>query len=451
MFGKCLEKIMLVNLHSIPLFKTNLSMATVNFRVKGNVKKKNTIYMCVSAGRGKFFEVKTGLAIESENWNFKKGYPKQNDAQGKLVFNRLKELDSFINSALDEAIFKGEQMDKLWLELKIGECFNRVILNDENLITTNIQRIIDNAHLRVVKGKQGLGLSKNRIINIRTFLGMIRKYELYKKRPIMLTNINKPLIEDFSKWLLEIEEYATSTAGKAIDNLIFVCNESRSHGISVHEYARSIPTFSSSDKDRYIITFSSSDQIIIRDTIMPTESLENAKKWLLIGCHMGQRGGDLLKIDLSEWRIFEGSMVFDLVQEKGDKPVTVPILEDYIVEIIKDNPPYSIATQNLNDYIKDVSRIAGFNEITPGYKKMKVNGKTRIVFGNYPKWELVTTHSFRRSFATVMYKEKKMAMLDVMSITRHSRESLFLKYINSRVDRDDSVRTYIKHYKKMSE
>lgn len=448
MFGKCLEKIMRVNLHSIPLFKTNLSMATVKFRVRGNDKKKNTIYMYISAGRDKFFEVKTGLTIEHDDWNFKKGYPKQNDAQGKLVFERLKKLDYYIHSAIGEASLKGEQIDKAWVEMKIDECFNRVTPTDENLLTTNIQYILDNAHLKVLKGGKGIGLSESRIKGYRTFLNVIIRYEEYKKRAVVITNINKSFVDDFTKWMFDIERYAVATAGKVIDNIKAVCTEARKRGVPVNDFASRISTFTEADEDRYIITFNNSEQERIRETDMPTESLENIKKWILIGCQMGQRGGDLLNVDFKKHRKVDDTMVLDVYQKKGKKEVTVPIMNEYCSEIIKNNPPYPISVQKLNKYIKEVFRIAGFDEVTPGYKKSKKDGKIRKEFGHYPKWELVTTHSFRRSFATNWYK--KMPTPVIMDITAHTRESLFLKYINVRVDKDDKARAFIEHSKNMN-
>jgi integrase len=69
------------------------------------------------------------------------------------------------------------------------------------------------------------------------------------------------------------------------------------------------------------------------------------------------------------------------------------------------------------------------------------------VFGKYPKWELITSHSFRRSFATNSCK--KIATPILMSITGHSRESTFLKYINKHIDKDDNATLFALQYKKM--
>jgi integrase len=46
----------------------------------------------------------------------------------------------------------------------------------------------------------------------------------------------------------------------------------------------------------------------------------------------------------------------------------------------------------------------------------------------YKKWQLVTTHTARRSFATNLYKSG-FPTLSIMAITGHTTEKSFLKYI----------------------
>jgi hypothetical protein len=62
----------------------------------------------------------------------------------------------------------------------------------------------------------------------------------------------------------------------------------------------------------------------------------------------------------------------------------------------------------------------------------------------YEKHKLMTSHSFRRSFATNYYKKIHTAVL--IGITGHSKESLFLTYINKPADKDDNADLFIKLY-----
>jgi integrase len=431
-------------------------MATVKFRLKSNSKKEqNTIYVYLSNGRGNMFEVKSGFSIEPQDWQVKLGFPKQNNPINKNIHSDLKLLESFIHDSLNTANSKGELIDKFWLERKIKECFNRVDKKDSEVLVNHINHIIDNAHTRKVKGKKGLGLSESRIKGYKTFLNKIEKYQLKIGRTIRLTEISSPFVSDFTTWLIETKGWSMNYAGKQIDNLKAVCTDAERLDIAVHPYAKNIQSFSESSEDRNIVTLSFEEQQKIADTPMPSESLENIKKWILIACTFGQRGEDLLKFSVKNCRKEKDYFFIDVWQEKLSKWVTVPIMSESISDIIMNHKPYRVSLQKLNDYVKIVCKIAGIDTLTEGgiikvstVIEDKVERKIkRKVKGIYPKWELITTHSFRRSFATNYYK--KIATPVLMGITGHTRESTFLIYINKQLDKDDNARLFAMQWKQM--
>ena len=87
--------------------------------------------------------------------------------------------------------------------------------------------------------------------------------------------------------------------------------------------------------------------------------------------------------------------------------------------------PERISDQKFNLYIKEVCEEAKINAMTEG---SKINPKTkRKEKGLYPKYELVSSHICRRSFASNLYG--KLPNLVIMGITGHQTEAQFLKYI----------------------
>lgn len=58
------------------------------------------------------------------------------------------------------------------------------------------------------------------------------------------------------------------------------------------------------------------------------------------------------------------------------------------------------------------------------------------------KWELVTAHTARRSFATNAYLAH-VPTLAIMKITGHSSEKVFLRYI--RISQEDNARQLQEH------
>ena len=133
-----------------------------------------------------------------------------------------------------------------------------------------------------------------------------------------------------------------------------------------------------------------------------------------------------------EIRIEEGKHLLEFTQKKTNKLTTIPI-HPKVLEILKKRNgklPYVISDQKYNDYIKEVCEIAELNELTKGSKKVETKSGSRIYRkqeGVYEKWELVTSHIGRRSFATNFYGTIPATYL--INMTNHSFEAMFLNYI----------------------
>jgi integrase len=117
-----------------------------------------------------------------------------------------------------------------------------------------------------------------------------------------------------------------------------------------------------------------------------------------------------------------------------------------VVDIVENNLPKKLLHQKLNDYIKVVCKLAGIDTIVKG---TKLNTETnRKELGMFPKYDLMSSHCFRRSFATNYYKKIPTPIL--INITGHSKESLFLTYINKREDKDANADLFMQFYEELN-
>lgn len=420
-------------------------MASLKYRVKGT-KNDSSIYMRLSAGRGINLEYKTGFVIKPSNWKINTGYPKQSTPQLKNLYNELKTLEAYTYDAYNKAQGNGDEIDKQWLEGVIASCFDRTIRQNENLVTIHVQHIIDNAASKKIPRRNTIGLSHGRVKAYKVFKNNFTDFGTHAGKQIQLIDLNARLIEKFKKWLLEHKKYSVNYSGKNLDNLKAIVNDARKAGKKVHPDAMNIESFTESNEDRHIVTLSFDEISKIKKTDLSSAALINARKWLVLGCELGQRVGDLLSIKKSNIRR-EGDFVFvDILQQKTGKEVTIPLASKEMQDLILKNPPYPISQQKLNQHIKDLCKSAEINELCKGkILDKKINRK---VFGKYPKYELITTHTFRRSFATNYYK--KMPTPVLMTITGHSKESMFLKYINRQEDKDENAKLFLKYFQEIN-
>lgn len=440
-------------------------MATVKFRIRSKSNKKVSIYVCLSIARKHSIELKTGFSINPNDWSPVTFMPKQNMTENKIIFNNLKKLELFIFENLNTDLGNGVLIDTNWLENIIKTCFNRVEKTDNSLFINHVQYIIDNASTR--KFKQGgvvkIGLSDATIKNYKTFRNLILEYEKYQKKQIRFLDITEPFIEKFSNWLFNVQDYGDNYAGKICETIKTVCKDGEKIGITTTKISREIESFRKADEDRYIQILSFSELNLIekldftdveklkifkkenpqltKKIALTTKSLEDARNWIIIGCSIGQRGNDLLSITKKDFRYKNGNIYIDVIQDKTKKNVTIGINNSHIIGILNDNFPTRITDIKLNSLSKIICKMAGITQVVEGEKLNTI--KNRKEFGNYPKFELISSHCFRRSFATNYYKLIPTPIL--MKITGHSKESLFLIYINKREDKDANADLFMKY------
>ena len=76
--------------------------------------------------------------------------------------------------------------------------------------------------------------------------------------------------------------------------------------------------------------------------------------------------------------------------------------------------------------------MAGINGLVSGFKNNPKIRRKEVV--SAPKYEFVTSHIMRRSFASNYYGKIETPLL--MNITGHSKESTFLTYIGTHQNKD---------------
>ena len=83
-----------------------------------------------------------------------------------------------------------------------------------------------------------------------------------------------------------------------------------------------------------------------------------------------------------------------------------------------------ITEQKINIHIKEIARMAGITQPVEATKLIN----HRAVTDWWPKCDVITTHTARRSAATNMYKAG-IPSISIMRITGHTTEKSFMKYI----------------------
>lgn len=264
----------------------------------------------------------------------------------------------------------------------------------------------------------------------------IQEYEKKRKLRLDFRNINQSFFNDFVAFLQELE-LSTNTIWHKTVSLKAVMKAANEQELTDNTKYK---LFKNVSEESQAIALSENElDLLAHFDFSHSFRLERTRDLFLIGCWTGLRFSDFTRI--REENIKNGMLTIQ--QQKTNEFVTIPLHPVFlrIWEKYKGILPSNISNQKFNDNLKDVCREAGLNEHV--LKSITKGGKKQTTI--YEKWQLVSSHTARRSFATNLYKSG-FPSISIMQITGHKTESSFLKYI--KVTREEHARMLMMHWQK---
>lgn len=401
-------------------------MASINYRLKGKNNPTN-IYIRFKHGNKFDFEKSTELQIDRNHWSAKKQQVKNiSDANYRIeVNNKLLKLKAFIIEVYTIDNGNGVPISTRWFESTLNKFFNRLSntqSDEEIFFIPFIESFIELSEKRV-NPKTGKKLKKKTIQHYRTTLNKLIEYEKKINRRIRLTDIDISFHTNFVEYLQKEHNLNNNSIGGYINKVKTFLIYANRKGLKVSNSFKD-PDFYSPANETFDIALTEKEVNKITNTIFELDSyLDNARDWLLIGIWTGLRISDFLELKKEDLK--DGYVSVKTL--KTETEVVIPILDTFqnILDKRKGELPRKISNQKFNKYVKEVCKRAGITEISKGGK---MNPKTkRKEYGEFPRWQLVSSHTCRRTFATLHYD--KIDTFTIMKITGHQTEKQFLNYI----------------------
>ncbi len=225
-------------------------------------------------------------------------------------------------------------------------------------------------------------------------------------------------------------KYKWDTVGKMIKHLKVLAQGAMDDGIHVNlEFRKPYFKALKSEIENIALTFEEVEKLEKLD-LSKHSAWDKARDLFLMGCYTALRFSDLKRLK----KIHFHDNITAIITQKTKIEVIIPIKSEMMQIIRKyDYEAPKLSEQKVNEYIKLISQLAGID--SPIEKKEIIGGETKI--RTVSKFELITTHTARRTAATHMYL-RNMLPIDIMKITGHKTESSFLKYIC--VPKEESVK-----------
>jgi integrase len=319
--------------------------------------------------------------------------------------------------------------------------FARSESNSKKDLFSFIEKFIVEARNRV-NNKTGKPISRATLNIYNSTLRMLLEYKKARRRKIDFNTIDLDFYYDFSEYMTKKHNYAVNTVGKYIKTLKSFLTEASERGHNTNYAYKS---------KRFKVTTEETDSIYLTEkelqefyelNLSNNPKLDRVRDLFLVGCWTGLRFSDFSTIQA---RDIKGEFIEVETQKTGER-VVIPI-HDTVKNVIEkykgkteNSLPPSISNVKMNLYLKDLGHLLDSQHVktTSTITKGGVN-----LIKTYKKYELITTHTARRSFASNLYKDGVPAYT-IMKITGHRTEKAFLRYI--KITPNESARILQLHW-----
>lgn len=411
-------------------------MASVNFLYR-SVKEKSNLHLRLLYRNNEndyVFGANTKLEVEKDYWNENhvpdkktkkiRGSKDVNLLNKRLETNtELNKIENFILNAFKNV--SPAIINKEWLQIQVNEYYDPP--KESNSCPNELVKYFD---FYIDYRKNEMKETSRQKYNV--IKHKLERFEKFRKKVILIKDVNDNFKKEFIDYCIS-QKYVQNTMQRELVGIKTVCKHARFLGVETHAQLDSLRLDRAKSENIYL----NLDEIKAIENIDKTklsDSLENAKDWLIISCFSGQRISDFMRFTKEMIRIQDGKKLLEFTQKKTNKIMTIPLLPKVVEILDKRNGefPYAISDQKYNAYIKKVCAIAELTQIITGSKKVEVeidskNKGQRKQVNEFRKCDLVSSHIGRRSFATNYYGKIPTSLM--INITGHTTEKMYLAYV----------------------
>lgn len=414
------------------------NMATVTFFARTNTKKPNSrINIRIRLRHGEnYYYAKTPYNIQVDHWNAKSQQIKhKSDATYKDEINsELPRLETMILNEYYKTYNK-ELISSHWLQELVDKQFEEEKFENTRLISLlDFMRDFISRSENRINEKTGEKINHRTIQKYKTLYKVLEDFKNRKNQSLDFNSINLDFYHDFLSYLMNELNFSTNTIGKYISTLKVFLNEAKEQGYDI-KISKRFKAISEESENIYLNE--SELEKLYKYDFSNNNRLERIRDLFIVGSSTGLRFSDFTAIKPENVK----DDLIEIKQYKTKEKVVIPChwMVDAILKKYSGNLPINISNQKFNDYIKEACKIAGIDEMVS--KSITKGGVNRSK--NYKKWELVSSHTARRSFATNLYKSG-FPTISLMAITGHKTEKAFLTYI--RVTPEEHAKKLKEHW-----
>lgn len=388
-----------------------------------------------------------------EEWN---KFLKTKD--GKDVYAKMQDVDNALDNLTEQGVFDKDIIDEAVADVIFKEAREQQRIKEENErkaqeeleaarkadVILFMQDFLQGIRSGEIK-YNGETYEKNTCKAWGSFFGVLKRF--YVKHPFTWNDIDETLTDSFINWM-EKEGYMVKSINKYL--ITFRAMVGYAYKKRLHDNTRALTAFSTkkvleTDKAKEIYLTEQELQALYD---MKLDGLKSVvRDVFLIGCYTCQRFSDYSRLERENFVTTpKGTKVVRIVQEKTGNAVVIPILNNNLLSIAEkynyEIPKVSDVILNryikkiLKDLAKSVPSLAKLERTTLTMRERTMEERGEVTFMRdakgyvvKPRYDLVSSHTARRSGITNLYLTGLFDEVQMMSVSGHKDAKTFREYI----------------------
>lgn len=435
----------------------------LNYNLKDKSEEQTLVYLI--GYLDKRFKVSTQQSVWVKTWDNKAQrcivsteYSDRINRASRKVNKFLDSLDAAIDEHFEKYpprfdlpnwLFNKADNFKTIIQRIIDEQVNGERKEEEKKRFTPLQffqSYVDNMHKRVDPRTRKF-ISDRTIGHHKTVLKRFQSFFAEKYIKDDFSVFDRQFQEIFINWAYTSKNYRSNTIPASFSVLKVWLNEAAHQGLIKDDTYKSYQS-KSTDVDNIYLTEAEISRLyaldiptLINKGVIDAKSrIEETRDLFIIGCWTGLRQSDLNHLDNALFNVEAETIT--IVTEKTSEKVTIP-MHTYIKELYAKYGgkfPQMCYKSRFIEHLKELGRLAEINDEVI----VKENRGGKITSTKHKKYELIKSHTARRSFATNLYL-KGAPTVSIMKLTGHTTETNFMKYI--KVTREENAQLMRQYFK----
>lgn len=399
-----------------------------------NAIQKSPIYL-ICHWHGNSLKHSPGISVDVNFWNRKDGVYRQ--TKDNPYHKEQNDVLNTLQRQMEDSFYAAQrELNRIPTKSELKDAIDKT-LGKEVHKQQKCEYFMDYVNHLIAKKKNEnltMGITNKKNCITSSYNQTAKVLMDFAKTDITFKSITQDFYQKFVEYCVYDKDYKPNNIGKHIRNIKSIMNKALEDELHTNVAFRK---FYKPCEEVETVYLNPEEITQINNLQLGSDykHLKESRDLFVIACWTALRYSDWGQYS----KLYKHEEQVSLTTNKTGATVVLPkhqMIKDISLKY-NQNLPTPKANQPFNRDLKTIAALAGIDteiEVTT------VKGGKRLT-KKVPKYELITTHTARRSFATNIYN-MGVPIYDIMQITSHKTEKTFLKYIKiTKVEAADRIQS----------